>query len=492
MRIAFVHCFTESIAIEYLSSFLKREKHEVSLFFDPLLFDNYLVKNKLLNNFFSYRNILIDSVIKFNPDIVAFSVFFDNYIWSCHIAREIKSRINTAVVFGGLHPTAVPHRVLKNNFIDFVIVGEGEEAMVELADCLSSGKQTSGIRNLAYRRNSQVIVNDLRPPLNDLDELPFPDKDIFFSVNKIFINDGYMVMSSRGCVYRCSYCNWNFMDKIYGKYFRWRSPSNVIKELVWAKEKYAIKRVQFLDSIFTYNRQWTEEFLSEYKEKVAIPFFCFIYPSSAFDKKLIDMLVDAGCLTINMGAQSLDDKLRKNIYLRAGTNEDITHCIDLIKTTNIILFLGFIIFPTQTEQEIIGILEYCYEIKADFSVGQWLMCFPGSEIVNILRKMSILNDDDIDDIEEGRDKFPYFNKEYPIKNISKIANLLYFSGILPDFLMKKIIKSKLYRLMPSVNLFLPSLLIVCLMKPKFRKEPFISVIYYIKLYINYMAKKLLK
>ncbi len=112
MRIAFVHCFNESIAIEYLSACLKKENHEVSLFFDPLLFDNYLVKNKLLDNFFSYRNILIDSIIKFNPEIVAFSALSDNYIWSCDIAREIKRRIKTTVVFGGLHPTAVPHRVL--------------------------------------------------------------------------------------------------------------------------------------------------------------------------------------------------------------------------------------------------------------------------------------------------------------------------------------------------------------------------------------------
>jgi anaerobic magnesium-protoporphyrin IX monomethyl ester cyclase len=491
MRIAFVHCFTESIGIEYLSAFLKKEGHEVSLFFDPQLFDNYLIKNKVMDAVFSYRSALIDSVVKFNPDIVAFSAFLDNYIWSCGIAREIKRRIKTTIVFGGLHPTAVPYRVLKNDFIDFVIIGEGEEAMAELASCLAAGKEISGIQNLAYRNNSQVIVNNPRPPLKDLDALPFPDKDLFFRQYRNFINDGYIISFSRGCLNRCSYCNWNLIEKMYGKYYRLRSPGNVIKELVWAKQRYAIKRVEFMDSVFTYDKKWLEEFLPDYKKKVGIPFFCYIYPSSLIDKKLIDMLEDAGCTTIGLGVQTINPKLRKEVYLRAETNEDIARCASLITRTRIGLILGFILFPTQTEQEVINTLEFCHENNPDFAVARWLMFFPGTEVINISRKLSILNDDDIDEIEEGRDKFPYFKKEYPIKDISKIANLFLFSGVMPTFMMKNIIKSKLYHCMPSVSLYLPSLMIVGLLKKKFRNESFLSAFYYINYYINYMVKKLL-
>jgi len=119
------------------------------------------------------------------------------------------------------------------------------------------------------------------------------------------------------------------------------------------------------------------------------------------------------------------------------------------------------------------------------------MYFPGAEVINISKRLSILNDNDIEDIEEGRDKFPYFKKQYPIKNISKIANLFLFSGIIPSFMMKNIIKSKLYRCLPSANLYLPTLILVCLLKKQFRKEPVISVLYFIKYYINYAVKKLL-
>ncbi len=359
--------------------------------------------------------------------------------------------------------------------------------MTELASCLASGKEISGIRNLAYRHDSQVIVNDPRPPIEDLDGLPLPDKDLFFREYQNLINDGYIITSSRGCFYRCSYCNWNLMEKMYGKYYRRRSPGDVIKELVWAKERYAIKRVQFMDSIFTYDQKWLEEFLPDYKEKVGIPFFCYIYPSPKNDKKLINMLEDAGCLTITMGVQTINPKIRNEIYLRTETSEHIRHCIALTKKTRIVLILGFILFPTQTEQEIIDTLKFCCENRPDFAVGNWLMYFPGAEIVNISKRLSILNDDDIDDIEEGRDKFPYFKKKYPIKEISKIANLFYFSNIVPYSLMKNIIKSKLYRFMPSSNLYLPSLIIICLLKRKF-KEPFISILYYIKYYGSYIVR----
>jgi hypothetical protein len=78
MRIGFVHCLYESLGIEYLSSYLKREGNEVSLFFDPLLFRNYLIDNPTLDKVFSYKDYLINTIVKEKPDLVAFSVLSDN------------------------------------------------------------------------------------------------------------------------------------------------------------------------------------------------------------------------------------------------------------------------------------------------------------------------------------------------------------------------------------------------------------------------------
>jgi radical SAM superfamily enzyme YgiQ (UPF0313 family) len=139
MLIGFVHSLYESLAIEYLSSCLKNSGHEVRLFFDPLLFKNYLISNKFLDLSFSHKKKLIQALVMAKPDIVMFSVLSDNYAWCCDIAQEIKKRIDTIVVFGGVHVTAVPARVLKNKFVDYVICGEAEGAVVEFADYLSQG-----------------------------------------------------------------------------------------------------------------------------------------------------------------------------------------------------------------------------------------------------------------------------------------------------------------------------------------------------------------
>jgi radical SAM superfamily enzyme YgiQ (UPF0313 family) len=495
MRIGFVHCLYESLGIEYLSAYLKNEGNDVRLFFDPLLFKNYLINNSVLDKWFSYRKHLIDSIVKDRPDVVAFSVLSDNYAWCCDLAEEIKKRINTIIVFGGIHATAVPARVLNQDFVNFVICGEGEAAMLELIDSLKKGRSTDSINNLGYRKNSKTVINKIRPPIENLDSVPFPDKDLFFNEYNEIVNEAYMIITSRGCLYKCSYCCENLMDKIYGKYYRRRSPNNVINELIWAKARYKIKRVNFQDSVFTHDHVWLEDFLTKYKELVGLPFFCFIYPSRNIEKKLIDNLIESGCVTVNMGVQTFDPEVRKNIYLRYESNDDILRSISVIKKTNLYLYLDFVIFPLQTESELLETLKFCSRTGADFIAIAWLVFYPGTEIINISKDLGILSDADVESIEEGRNYVPYFDKKSRnVKVNSKICNLIFISGNIPLSLIKLIIRFKLYYYMPSGNLFLPLLMIVGLLKQLFRKKTPFSYrqvfSYFGKYYYVYMRKKL--
>lgn len=495
MRIAFVHCLYENLGIEYLSSYLKREGHEVSLFFDPILFDNYLIKSRLLDRTFNFKEHLVDAIVKDKPDVVAFSVLSDNYSWCCSMAKEIKKRLRATIVFGGVHPTAVPHHVIKNDFVDFVVCGEGEEAMGRLMSHLSQGKDVSTIRNLCYKNGSSSVLNELSPPLSDLNLVPFPDKDLFFNEYKDFVTEAYMIITARGCIYRCSYCCENLMNKLYGRYHRRRSPDNVIEELVWAKKKYGIHRVNFQDSVFTYNRPWLEEFLPQYKEKIALPFFCFIYPSGVVDEKLVGQLTDAGCVSMNMGVQSINPQLRKQVFLRNESNEEITRIIRIIKKTSLYLYLDFVLFPLQRESELRETMRFCSRMSADFVTISWLRYYPGTEIIDISKELGILNDEDIQSINEGRDFTPYFKKKnFPIKTYSKMANLIAGSGWLPPFLMNVIIKFKLYYLVTSKSLFLPIITITGSIKQLFRgKTPYYKSIwaYFGKYYYVYMKRKLM-
>ena len=494
MRIAFAHCLYESLGIEYISSYLKKEGHEVRLFFDPVLFDNYLIKNRILDKIFTFKNKLIDAIVKNKPDVVAFSVLSDNYIWCCRMAEEIKKRLKTTIVFGGIHPTAVPHRVLKNGFVDFVVCGEGEETMAILADHLAQGKNVESIENLGYKTNSETVVNKLRPLLKNLDSMPFPDKALFFNEHNDFIGEAYMIVTARGCPYQCSYCCENLMDKLYGKYHRRRTPDHVIDELLWAKKRYGIKRVNFQDSVFTYDRHWLEDFLPKYKAKINLPFFCFIYPSAVIDEKLIGLLTDAGCVTVNMGVQSINPELRKKIFLRNETNKEIIRVVDLIKKTNLYLYLDFVLWPWQTESELIETLKFCARMGADFVAVAWLIYYPGTEIIIISKNLGLLTQEDIDSIEEVKYYMPYAQRErVKMKIHSKIANFMFLSGLLPLFFMRAAIKVKGYRYMTSRNLFLPLIIIVGLIKQFVKKKSPFSyrsvLIYFGKYYYMYMKRR---
>ena len=152
-------------------------------------------------------------------------------------------------VFGGIHATLVPEVVIKNNSVDFVIIGEGCHALLELLEALQSKKTLYKINNLLYKKNGRIIKNDIRPPFHDLDLLPLPDKQLF--ENYVNYKDDYMILTSRGCIYSCSYCCESFMNKLYhNNFYRRRTVDSVINELKVMKERYHFKRVMFNDALF--------------------------------------------------------------------------------------------------------------------------------------------------------------------------------------------------------------------------------------------------
>src|SRR4030042_4021033 len=105
------------------------------------------------------------------------------------------------------------------------------------------------IKNVCLKRDGQIIKNEPRDLIQDLDSLPFPDKDLYAKEYTDFKGE-YTIITSRGCPFSCTYCCNNFLRKLYqgkGTYKRYRSPENVIAELKFAKEKYKMKGVLFFD-----------------------------------------------------------------------------------------------------------------------------------------------------------------------------------------------------------------------------------------------------
>lgn len=407
MKVLFIYKGTENLGIEYISSFLKSKGHEVHLLFDPGVFSgDRLINNKLLSKIFSVDEQIVTKTIEYNPDIVAFSTYTGNYRWCLDIAKKIRRSSSVPIVFGGVHTTAVPNTVLANAFIDFAIVGEGEFAMADLLRCIEKGfrrEELLNTPNISFNYQGVTHLNTPRPYIRDLDSLPFPDKTLFYDKIPMFAKN-YLIVTSRGCPYNCTYCSNNMYHNLYCKeknHIRRRSPENVIEELTYAKLRWDIELVNFADDVFTFSKSWLEKFIPVYKSKINLPFCCSVHPMT-ISKEVVSLLNEGGCWLITMGVQTGSERIRSEIFNRAGKNEKILEAASIIKNAGIKLSVDNIFgAPSEAEDDLKQSLELYNKMKADRILTFWLTYFPETEIINHAKIYGELSDNDVNNIKEG-------------------------------------------------------------------------------------------
>ncbi|MDD4894817.1 MAG: cobalamin-dependent protein, partial [Candidatus Omnitrophica bacterium] len=197
MRILFVlkEVEDEQLGIMYLASVLKSRGYETGL----IKADYDAIFTKLQDN---------------TPTILAYSTlgYYCNYY--LELNKKIKKIFKVFSVFGGPYPTSDPG-IVENDGVDAVCIGEGEYPLLELAENLENGRDISGIKNLWVRSGGRIYKNTPRPLIDDLNELPFPDRDIF-SLKSPFFTDRVSMITSRGCLYNCPYCQNNIVRRVYG------------------------------------------------------------------------------------------------------------------------------------------------------------------------------------------------------------------------------------------------------------------------------------
>lgn len=463
MRITFVQGPYESLAVEYLSSILKKAGHQVSLVIDPQLFNTVYLKSSLLGKFFDMRSWLIDQVIASRPDLVAFSVFTSEYQWVLDLAKGIKQRqSDLPIILGGFHPTCVPEVVIKQKVVDIICIGEAEQAFVELAKSWTGKRKNYRIKNLWFKKDNRIIKNEIRPLVEDLDQLPFPDKDIFFS-QLPFLSKYYLIMATRGCPYRCTYCGNHVKAKIYrgkGKYLRIRSVANVIKELAMAKKKYPqLKIISIPDDILPLNKLWLREFIKQYKKKVKLPFLCYTHPRY-IDEEIARLLKEGGCFWLNMGLQTASEKNRLELLSRVETNDEVREAVRCCQKVKLKFSLDHIFgIPFEGEKEYVEGLKFYNELRPNWINVFWLVYFPKTEIIQLGKKAGYIDAAVEKQINEGKVSTCYTlqiggddqgisrAKQGEFKNFALLYTLLPY---IPRKIMSLIIKKKWYQKIPNV------------------------------------------
>ena len=298
--------YYEPNGIMSLSAILKQNGHECDLV-DLSLSKDY-----------------VQEIKSFAPDIIAYSVYTGRHSFYLQLNRELKRKFSFLAVFGGPHATFFPEMVEEEG-VDVLCRGEGEHAMVELANALSKGIDYSNIKNLWVKRAGKVQQNEVRPLIEDLDSLPFIDREIGQKYAHYRKLRRRIVLTGRGCPYDCTYCFNHIYGELYkgkGKRIRRRSVENVMAEVKQVAAEFNPSRFVFIDDIFIMEKQWCHDFCKRYKEEIGLPFMAYTRLNLVTEEVLRD-LKDAGCDALLYAIESGNDYIRNKVLNRKMSEDQI-------------------------------------------------------------------------------------------------------------------------------------------------------------------------
>jgi radical SAM superfamily enzyme YgiQ (UPF0313 family) len=399
VNIAFVQdSLFELHSIQYLSAVLKQAGHKVDLFVLDVEKDKIMQKIK-----------------KFRPDIIAFSITSMENEWAINIAKKIKKEKIALTIFGGPHPTYFPE-FIKNDFVDIVCVGEGEGAFVDLANAIDKKHDIKKIRNLWVKKKGKIFKNDLRPLIEDLDSLPFPDKEIYYKYK--FLRD----LPTKRIIYACSYCFnhlYNAMYKGKGRFVRFRKPEKIIKEIKELKAKYPLKTISFSSDTFTLNHKWLFSFLELYRKELKIPFICNSRANEVTEE-VARRLSEAGCFYTSFGVESGNERIRRKILNRDMTNREIINAAKYLRMYGIkFVTYNMVGLPTETLKEAFETWELNVKIKADITTPTTLQPIKGTKIYEFIENNNMF----IDGFNPERLNGHYARSLLKLRDKDKIHNL---------------------------------------------------------------------
>jgi anaerobic magnesium-protoporphyrin IX monomethyl ester cyclase len=304
------------IGTAYIASVLRKEGYEIEIYnqdvhhYPEQHLTDYLNSNKF--------------------DIIGLGVIAGYYQYSklLKISKAINASKNRPeyYILGGHGPSPEPEYFLKQTGADVAVIGEGEETIVDLVNAISAKKSINHIKSIAYRDGDQIVINDRRSTIHDVNSIPWPAYDMFpieyyrllrnpHSRNKDFFMP---VLSARGCTFKCNFCY--RMDKGY----RARSPEAIIEEIKYLNKDYGINYIEFADELLMSSKARAIEVCEAIiKSKLGFKWFCSGRLNYA-KPEVLKTMKKAGCVFINYGIESFDDISLKNMNKALTTKQIVS------------------------------------------------------------------------------------------------------------------------------------------------------------------------
>ena len=495
MKVIFPVMGAENISVSYMVTICKSLGHTVKVAFDRALFDDkQYFSIGFLARLFDKKQQVIEGIIKEKPDVIALSVFSDNYQWALDLVRKVKEKHKDFItIWGGIHPTSVPEEVIERSEVDFLIEGDGELPMKELLHALENGNNFEKVPNLWFKKDGKVYQGK-HVFLNDGPNFPVPDKKVFEKF--IPIGEYYLTVTNKGCIQKCSFCSENFKfdyesELREGSFIREKSVDTVIDELREMKQSYNLKYIDIKNNVLSGSKKWIKEFCEKYPREIGLPFRVMVQPMQ-LQSDYAFLLKKANCHHVQMGIETFNSKVRKEVLLRDETTEQVIIALDNLEKSGINYSADLILgLPGESEEDLVFALKTLsprkHLIRASIF---WLQYAPKVDITNQALKQGFIGKKEEELINKGlQDNYLSTGSamEDERKRILKTYHIMFrLLPIVPHKIMLWLLDSGIYKNIRFLPFQIPIIIAIDVFVSYARKD------YYAKWIMKWYIKQIVR
>jgi len=345
----------------------------------------------------------VDQVARAQPTYIGISILSTEYKDTLHTAvAALRRRLpEPTLIAGGVHVTIEYKDVMSDPGIDYAVIGNGEYVLRDLLRHLEGPGALPG-EGLAYRKGDQLVVQN-KAVIEDLDALPMPQYDLVRMED--YITEGprsgplrppempyVRTVITRGCPVGCSFCQ---VEEISGKKVRAPSAKKVVDELIYLRDRYGIKSFLIDDDNIVIKKKFFKEVLRQIIDrKLGLKFIVGAFAIFALDDEMLDLMVRAGCVGINIAIESGSQRVMNDIVLKPIKLESVAPLIQKIRATGMFVISNFIIgFPGETWAEIRETITFAENCGADYVKFFVAVPLKGTRLWDIATDIGAISED---------------------------------------------------------------------------------------------------
>ena len=333
------------------------------------------------------------AILNFRPDLIAVSCTETTFLRAIKMIDATRD-LGIKNIFGGVFPTFAPELALSYENVDMVCVGEGENAIVDLANSISNNDLTTKITNIWFKtKNNEIDKNSISRPVN-INEMPTITDIELFGEQRFYRPMGgkirrlLPVETHRGCPFTCSFCNSPGQNRLYGdgdfskglSFFRKKDMNLVKTEIENHIRKYDVEYIYFwADTFLAWTDKEFDDFIDMYS-KIKLPFWCQTRIETIEEDKFKQMQ-EVGLDRVTFGLEHGNEKFRAEVVKREYSNEDAIKKIKIVEKLGVTFSVNNIIgFPDETRELAFDTIELNRQFNSDNTSCSILVPFHGTEL----------------------------------------------------------------------------------------------------------------